>query len=74
VDTHVARISGRLDLTRESNPVKIERDLMKLLPRERWIKFSHQVIHFGREICIARKPKCRDCMMEPLCYSQDKTL
>jgi len=74
VDTHVARIAGRLDLTRESNPVKIEQDLMKLLPRERWIGFSHQVIHFGREICTARRPKCGDCMMEPLCYSRDKAL
>ncbi len=74
VDTHVARIAGRLDLTRESSPVKIEQDLMKLLPRERWIRFSHQVIHFGREICIARKPKCGDCMIEPYCYSRDKSL
>lgn len=74
VDTHVARISGRLGLTRESNPVKIEQDLMKLLPRERWIAFSHQVIHFGRELCIARRPKCGECMIEPLCYSGDKTL
>lgn len=74
VDTHVARISRRLDLTRHSDPAKIERDLMKAIPRERWILFSHQVIHFGREICEARKPKCGLCPVERLCYSKDKVL
>jgi len=74
VDTHVARISQRLDLTRHAEPQKIERDLMKAVPQERWILFSHQVIHFGREICVARKPKCPECPLEPLCYAKDKTV
>jgi endonuclease III len=74
VDTHVTRIANRLDLTRETNPVKIERDLMKILPPERWIRFSHQVILFGREICAARKPKCPLCPLETLCYAKDKNL
>jgi endonuclease-3 len=72
VDTHVSRISRRLDLTRESNPVKIEEDLMTILPQDRWIQFSHQVIHFGRELCVARKPKCGACPLETLCYAKDK--
>lgn len=72
VDTHVARISNRLDLTKQSNPVKIEQDLMKLIPREKWILFAHQVIHFGREICEARKPKCDRCPVERLCYAKDR--
>jgi endonuclease III len=72
VDTHVARISQRLDLTRETAPVKIERDLMKALPREKWILFSHQIIHFGREVCIARKPKCMYCPMTEYCYAKDR--
>ena len=72
VDTHVARISRRLDLTRETNALKIERDLMKALPRERWIQFSHQMIHFGREICAARKPKCPICPMQEFCYAEDR--
>jgi endonuclease-3 len=74
VDTHVARIAQRLDLTREATPVKIERDLMKLVPRDHWIQFSHQVIHFGRELCAARKPKCGECPIEGLCYAKDKSL
>jgi endonuclease-3 len=73
VDTHVSRISQRLDLTKEDNPVKIEQDLMKLVPRDHWIQFSHQVIHFGRELCAARKPKCGECPVERLCYSKDKS-
>ena len=72
VDTHVHRIANRLDLTQEQDPVKIERDLVKLLPQERWILFSHQVIHFGRQICVARKPKCGECPLEPVCYAADK--
>jgi endonuclease-3 len=74
VDTHVTRISRRLDLTREDNPVKIEQDLMKIVPREKWILFSHQLIHFGRQICEARKPKCAQCPIEPLCYASDKAV
>ncbi len=73
VDTHVQRIAGRLDLTKETDPGKIEKDLMKLLPQNRWILFSHQVIHFGRGICVARKPKCAECPLETICYSKDKT-
>jgi len=74
VDTHVQRVSGRLDLTKNIDPVKIEQDLVKILPQDRWILFSHQVIHFGRQICIARKPRCGICPLDPLCYAKDKTL
>jgi len=74
VDTHVSRIAHRLDLTRNTEPVKIEQDLMKIVPRERWISFAHQVIHFGRDLCVARKPKCQECPIEPLCYSKDKSI
>ena len=74
VDTHVQRISQRLDLTRKADPVKIEQDLMKVIEQDRWISFSHQIIHFGRQICIARKPRCAECPLDPLCYSADKTL
>jgi endonuclease-3 len=74
VDTHVQRISRRLDLTRNTDPVKIERDLMKIIPEDRWILFSHQVIHHGRARCIARKPKCAECLLDPICYAKDKTL
>ena len=73
VDTHVHRISRRLELTRSSNPKEIEQDLMKVLPQERWIDFSHQVIHHGRALCIARKPKCAECPLETLCHAGDKT-
>jgi endonuclease-3 len=72
VDTHVQRIAQRLDLTKESDPVKIEKDLMKLLPRKRWILFSHQMIHHGRALCVARNPKCSECKLAPLCYAKDK--
>ena len=72
VDTHVMRISNRLDLTREDNAVKIERDLIEILPEEKWISFSHQIIHFGRETCVARKPRCSNCRMNELCYAEDK--
>ena len=74
VDTHVQRISRRLDLTRETDPVKIEKDLMKIIPKEKWILFSHQIIHHGRALCIARNPRCAECRLEPLCYSKDKTV
>jgi endonuclease-3 len=74
VDTHVQRISQRLDLTKNEEPVKIEQDLMKTIGQDRWISFSHQIIHFGRQICVARKPKCGVCPLDPLCYSSDKTL
>ena len=74
VDTHVQRISQRLDLTKNDEPVKIEQDLMKKVPNERWISFSHQIIHFGRQICVARKPRCGSCPLDPICYAADKTL
>jgi endonuclease-3 len=74
VDTHVQRISRRLDLTKEVDPVKIERDLMKILPKNRWIQFSHQVIHHGRGPCVARNPKCAQCGIADLCYAPDKTV
>jgi endonuclease-3 len=74
VDTHVQRIARRLDLTQETDPVKIERDLMKILPREKWISFSHQIIHHGRGPCTARNPKCSECGLADLCYAPDKTL
>jgi endonuclease-3 len=73
VDTHVHRISRRLELTKNNEPVKIEQDLMKVIPRDHWILFSHQIILHGRAICIARKPKCVDCPLEDLCHAADKT-
>jgi endonuclease-3 len=73
VDTHVNRISRRLELTTNDDPQKIEQDLMRILPREKWILFSHQVIWHGRRLCIARKPKCVDCTLENLCHAADKT-
>ncbi|HZT33986.1 MAG TPA: endonuclease III [Bryobacteraceae bacterium] len=74
VDTHVQRIARRLDLTRNTDPVKIEQDLMKIIPQENWILFSHQLIHHGRQLCVARKPKCAECKLEPVCYAKDKTV
>ena len=73
VDTHVTRVSHRLELTRQENAEKIEQDLMKIVPRERWIDFSHQVIWHGRQLCMARSPKCVDCPLENLCHAADKT-
>jgi endonuclease III len=73
VDTHVHRISRRLELTKENDPPKIEQDLVKILPRERWILFSHQIIWHGRKLCFARKPKCVDCALENICHAGDKT-
>ena len=73
VDTHVARISKRLDLTQADDPKKIEQDLMKVLPKKRWILFSHQIIWHGREVCLARRPRCGECNLADLCYSADKT-
>ncbi len=72
VDTHVQRISRRLDLTTEEDPVKIEKGLMKILPQGRWILFSHQMIHHGRRLCMARNPQCGECPINPLCYAKDK--
>lgn len=74
VDTHVIRISNRLDLTRNEDPKKIEQDLMKVIPKEKWIVFSHQIIWHGRRVCHARKPKCVECNLQKICYSKDKTI
>jgi endonuclease-3 len=74
VDTHVLRLSNRLDLTREEDPKKVEQDLMKIIPQEKWIQFSHQIIWHGRRVCHARKPKCIECNLESLCYAKDKTV
>jgi endonuclease III len=73
VDTHVQRVSQRLDLTRNTDPVKIEQDLEAAIPKDRWILFGHQVIHHGRALCVARKPRCAECPLDPLCYAKDKT-
>jgi len=74
VDTHVQRLSNRLDLTRNEDPKKIEQDLMAIIPTEKWIIFSHQIIWHGRRVCFARKPNCSECNLENLCYSKDKTI
>lgn len=74
VDTHVQRVAQRLDLTRQKTPEKIEQDLMKIVPRKRWIAFSHQMILHGRYVCTARRPRCADCPLETLCYAADKTV
>jgi endonuclease-3 len=73
VDTHVLRLSYRLGLTQSEDPKRVEQDLMRILPRERWISFSHELIHHGRQICVARKPRCVDCPLETLCNAPDKT-
>jgi endonuclease-3 len=69
VDTHVRRLSQRLGLTREHDPVKIERDLQRLVPRERWGLFPHLLIWHGRRVCLARAPRCHDCVLHDLCPS-----
>ena len=74
VDTHVQRLSRRLDLSKEERPDKIEQDLMQLFPRERWIQLAHLLIHHGRAKCIAIRPRCAECPIEDLCYSEDKTV
>ena len=73
VDTHVLRLSRRLELTQNSEPEKVEQDLMKIIPQDRWIAFSHELIHHGRQVCIARNPKCAECTLEHICNSADKT-
>ncbi|MGB8771855.1 MAG: endonuclease III [Candidatus Korobacteraceae bacterium] len=73
VDTHVQRISRRLELTKNEEPQKIEQNLMKVIPRDKWIIFAHQIILHGRGLCVARKPKCADCPLENLCHAADKT-
>ncbi|HUV68051.1 MAG TPA: endonuclease III [Terracidiphilus sp.] len=73
VDTHVFRIARRLGLAKSETAEKVEQELMQILPRDRWIAFSHQLIHHGRQVCDARKPKCDRCNLEQLCHSKDKT-
>ena len=74
VDTHVQRLSGRLDLTQNTDPKKIEQDLMKIIPQDKWIIFAHQLIWHGRRVCQARKPRCMECNLERICYSEDKII
>jgi len=74
VDTHVIRLAERLDLSRNTDPKKIEQDLMRVIPQNKWILFSHQLIWHGRTVCLARKPRCAECNIEPLCYAKDKTV
>ena len=73
VDTHVSRISQRLELTANKDPVKIEFDLMKIIPKDEWDGFSLRLIYFGRQYCRARNPLCRDCPLYHLCNYPDKT-
>jgi endonuclease III len=74
VDTHVFRIAHRLKLSNQKTPEKVEQDLLKLVPPERWISFGHQMIWFGRKVCQARKPLCADCPLESICDARDKTV
>jgi endonuclease-3 len=74
VDTHVQRLAGRLDLSRNTDANKIEQDLMKIIPEDKWILFAHQLIWHGRRVCQARKPRCMECNLERICYSDDKTI
>jgi endonuclease-3 len=73
VDTHVFRIAHRLSLAKGDTPQKVEQELMRILPQDRWISFSHQIIHHGRQVCDARKPKCDRCNLEQICHSKNKT-
>ncbi len=73
VDTHVFRIARRLGLAKGDTPEKVEQELMRILPQSRWISFSHQIIHHGRAVCEARKPKCDRCNLEQICTAKDKT-
>lgn len=73
VDTHVQRNAQRLDLTKNDQPVKIEQDLMKIIPREKWFDFPLQLIYHGRALCVARKPLCAECKLDPVCYAKDKS-
>ncbi len=73
VDTHVHRISRRLELTKNNDPKKIEQDLMKIIPQEKWTLFSHQIIWHGRGLCMARSPRCAECPLENICHAEDKT-
>jgi endonuclease III len=74
VDTHVQRVAGRLDLIKNTEPKKIELDLMAAIPRDKWILFAHQLIWHGRRVCQARNPKCIECNLKKICYSKDRTV
>ncbi len=74
VDTHVQRISQRLGLTEATDPKRIERSLMELLPRTQWVRYSHQIIHHGRKVCKARKPRCAECSLSQVCPSAESHL
>ena len=74
VDTHVQRLARRLDFSKEERPDRIEQDLMRLFPRDQWIQLAHLLIHHGRSKCVAIRPKCAECSIEDLCYSEDKTV
>jgi endonuclease-3 len=74
VDTHVFRIAHRLKLSKQETPERVEQDLMKLVPQDRWISFAHQVIWFGRMICFARNPRCAECPLNSICDAPDKTV
>lgn len=74
VDTHVARVSTRLGLTRQTDPVKIERDLMALFPREHWALLSHLLIFHGRRVCVARRPRCSECVLASFCPTAPREL
>jgi len=71
VDTHVGRIARRLGLTENKDPVKVEFDLMEIIPREHWTSFCHQLVFFGRDCCMARNPKCEVCVLNDICPSAD---
>ena len=73
VDTHVKRISRRLGFTKETDPEKIEYELMKVLPKDHWILYNIQIITFGRNICFARSPKCEECFLQDLCKAKDRS-
>ena len=74
VDTHVARVSNRLGLTRQTDPIKIERDLMTLFPRQQWTLLSHLLIFHGRRVCVARRPRCAECVLASFCPTAPKEL
>jgi len=74
VDTHVQRVARRLDLTPQTMPEKIDRELMDIIPKKPCIRFSHQMILHGRYICAGRRPRCAECSLEKLCYAKDKTV
>ncbi|MBO4591875.1 MAG: endonuclease III [Eubacterium sp.] len=73
VDTHVKRVSNLLGLTKLDDPVKIEFDLMKVIPKEQWTLYNHQIIAHGRKVCIARRPKCRECVLREICANKDSS-